>query len=56
MNDHDRFSQSSYGDPRYLSSASFEAPPAPPAKVLMDGYREAFEPQYAEKLRYNPVR
>ncbi|KAF4153769.1 hypothetical protein CNMCM6069_000331 [Aspergillus lentulus] len=55
MNDHDRFSQSSYGDPRYLSSASFEAPPAPPAKVLMDGYREAFEPQYAEKLRYNPL-
>jgi hypothetical protein len=56
MNDHDRFSQSSYGDPRYLSSASFEVPPAPPAKVLMDGYRETFEPQYAEKLRYNPVR
>jgi hypothetical protein len=53
MNDHDRFSQSSYGDPRYLSSASFEAPPA---KVLMNGYRETFEPQYAEKLRYNPVR
>ncbi|EAW24990.1 involucrin repeat protein [Aspergillus fischeri NRRL 181] len=55
MNDHDRFSQSSYGDPRYLSSASFEAPPAPPAKVLMNGYRETFEPQYAEKLRYNPL-
>ncbi|RHZ44441.1 involucrin repeat protein [Aspergillus thermomutatus] len=56
MNDHDRFSQSSYGDPRYLSSASYEAPPAaPPAKVLMDGYREALEPQYAEKLRYDPL-
>ncbi|RLL97127.1 hypothetical protein CFD26_101492 [Aspergillus turcosus] len=55
MNDHDRFSQSSYGDPRYLSSASYDAPQAPPARVLMDGYRETLEPQYAEKLRYNPL-
>ncbi|KAF7118832.1 hypothetical protein CNMCM5793_008461 [Aspergillus hiratsukae] len=55
MNDHDRFSQSSYGDPRYLSSASYDAPTAPPAKVLMDGYRETLEPQYAEKMRYNPL-
>ncbi|EAW10577.1 involucrin repeat protein [Aspergillus clavatus NRRL 1] len=55
MNDHDRFSQSSYGDPRYLSSTSFESPSAPPTRVLMDGYREALNPHNAEKSRYDPL-
>ncbi|KAL4949343.1 Up-regulated during septation-domain-containing protein [Aspergillus filifer] len=34
-----RSSQSSYGDPRHLSAASYGAPQPPPTKVLLDGYR-----------------
>ena len=34
-----RSSQSSYGDPRHFSAASYGAPQPPPTKVLLDGYR-----------------
>ncbi|PYH93013.1 involucrin repeat protein [Aspergillus ellipticus CBS 707.79] len=50
-----RSSQSSYGEPTRLATASYGAPQPPPTKVLMDGYRDAFDPQLAEKPRYNPL-
>lgn len=57
MNGHDiRSSLSSYGDARHLSAASLDAvPPQPPAKILLDGYQDALDPQNEEKSRYNPV-
>ncbi|KAI9933011.1 hypothetical protein ASPWEDRAFT_47389 [Aspergillus wentii DTO 134E9] len=50
-----RSSQSSYGDPRYLSQASFGAPPPPPAKALINGYRDDLDSQDGGKGRYNPL-
>ncbi|RMJ24742.1 Involucrin repeat protein, partial [Aspergillus sp. HF37] len=56
MNPHDpRSSLSSYGDPRYLSSASFEPSKPPPAKILLDGYRDALDPQNEQSSRFNPL-
>lgn len=52
-----RSSLSSYGDTRHLSAASFGGPaPQPPAKILLDGYHDALDPQNGGKARYNPVR
>jgi hypothetical protein len=57
MNTHDpRSSLSSYGDPRSLPSASFEPSKPPPAKILLDGYRDALDPQNEQNSRFNPVR
>ncbi|KGO38004.1 hypothetical protein PEXP_080200 [Penicillium expansum] len=53
-----RSSQSSYGDPRYLSTmTTSDAPaPVPPnGKTLVDGYRDALDPQHEERSRYNPL-
>lgn len=50
-----RSSQSSYGDPRHFSAASYGAPQPPPTKVLLDGYRDALGPHNAEKPPYDPV-
>ncbi|KAL4908236.1 hypothetical protein BDW74DRAFT_166038 [Aspergillus multicolor] len=50
-----RSSQSSYGDPRHFSAASYSAPQPPPTKVLLDGYREALGPHNAEKSLYSPL-
>lgn len=50
-----RSSQSSYGDPRHFSGASFGAPQPPPTKVLMDGYHGAPILKNVETPRYNPV-
>lgn len=50
-----RSSQSSYGDPRHFSAASYGAPQPPPTKVLLDGYRDVLGPQNAEKSPYDPV-
>ncbi|KAL4921740.1 Up-regulated during septation-domain-containing protein [Aspergillus aurantiobrunneus] len=49
-----RSSQSSYGDPRHFSTASYGAPQPPPTKVLLDGYRDALGPQNAENSPYDP--
>ncbi|KAJ0424440.1 Up-regulated during septation-domain-containing protein [Aspergillus carlsbadensis] len=51
-----RSSQSSYGDPRHFSAASYGGPQPPPTKVLLDGYRDALGPHNnnAEKSLYNP--
>lgn len=46
-------SRSSYEDTKYRSSVSFD-PPQPPARMLMDGYRDDLVPQ-EEKPRYNPL-
>ncbi|KNG85711.1 involucrin repeat protein [Aspergillus nomiae NRRL 13137] len=50
-----RSSQSSYGDPRHFSGASFGAPQPPPTKVLMDGYHGAPNLKNVETPRYNPL-
>ncbi|KAL4999707.1 Up-regulated during septation-domain-containing protein [Aspergillus recurvatus] len=50
-----RSSQSSYGDPRHFSDASYGAPQPPPTKVLLDGYRDALSPLNVEKSLYKPV-
>ena len=51
-----RSSQSSYGEPTpFAAAASYGAPQPPPSKVLMEGYRDALDPQPAEKPRYAPV-
>ncbi|PIG69370.1 involucrin repeat protein [Aspergillus arachidicola] len=50
-----RSSQSSYGDPRHFSGASFGAPQPPPTKVLMDGYHGAPILKNVETPRYNPL-
>ncbi|KAJ5449046.1 hypothetical protein N7445_003867 [Penicillium cf. griseofulvum] len=58
MNTSMRSSQSSYGDPRYLSTmtASDAPAPVPPhGKSLVDGYRDALDPQHEERSRYNPL-
>lgn len=57
MNGNDvRSSLSSYGDTRHLSAVSLDAvPPQPPAKILLDGYQGALDPQHEEKSRCNPV-
>ncbi|OQE24516.1 hypothetical protein PENSTE_c007G03623 [Penicillium steckii] len=49
-----RSSQSSYGDPRYLSTATVSDAHAPLGKSLVDGYRDAVDPQH-EGSRYNPL-
>ncbi|KAJ5756216.1 hypothetical protein N7533_005759 [Penicillium manginii] len=51
-----RSSQSSYGDPRYLSTATISDANAPIGKSLVDGYRDAVHPQHDDRSRYNPVR
>ncbi|KAJ5089563.1 hypothetical protein N7532_008247 [Penicillium argentinense] len=51
-----RSSQSSYGDPRYLSTATASDVHAPVGKSLVDGYRDAVDPQHEDRSRYNPVR
>ncbi|PWY87363.1 involucrin repeat protein [Aspergillus sclerotioniger CBS 115572] len=51
-----RSSQSSYGEPTpFAAAASYGAPQPPPTKVLMEGYRDALDPQPAEKPRYAPI-
>ncbi|KAJ5679359.1 hypothetical protein N7462_007603 [Penicillium macrosclerotiorum] len=50
-----RSSQSSYGDPRYLSAATVSDVHAPLAKSLVDGYRDAVNPQYEDRSQYNPL-
>ncbi|CAP97874.1 Pc22g05860 [Penicillium rubens Wisconsin 54-1255] len=58
MNISMRSSLSSYGDPRYLSTmtASDAPAPVPPhGKTLVDGYRDAMDPQHEERSRYNPL-
>ncbi|KAJ6016258.1 hypothetical protein N7540_010849 [Penicillium herquei] len=51
-----RSSQSSYGDPRYLSTATVSDVhvPSPLGKTLVDGYRDAANPQ-EDRARYNPL-
>ncbi|KAJ5596627.1 hypothetical protein N7450_003085 [Penicillium hetheringtonii] len=49
-----RSSQSSYGDPRYLSTATVSDVHAPLGKSLVDGYRDTVDPQH-EGSRYNPL-
>ncbi|KAF3389225.1 hypothetical protein F1880_004085 [Penicillium rolfsii] len=48
-----RSSHSSYGDPRYLSTATVSDVHGPPAKSLVDGYRDALHPE-EDHPRYNP--
>ncbi|KAJ5168329.1 uncharacterized protein N7482_003923 [Penicillium canariense] len=50
-----RSSQSSYGDPRYLSTATVSDIHIPHAKSLVDGYRDAVDPQHEDRSRYNPL-
>ncbi|KAJ5983499.1 hypothetical protein N7481_005598 [Penicillium waksmanii] len=50
-----RSSQSSYGDPRYLSTATISDANAPIGKSLVDGYRDAVHPQHDDRSRYNPL-
>ncbi|KAJ5149666.1 hypothetical protein N7448_001244 [Penicillium atrosanguineum] len=56
-----RSSQSSYGDPRYLSTQTVsdvqapQAPIAPLGKTLVDGYRDAVDSQHEDRSRYNPL-
>ncbi|OJJ59517.1 hypothetical protein ASPSYDRAFT_873349 [Aspergillus sydowii CBS 593.65] len=50
-----RSSQSSYGDPRHFSAASYGTPQPPPTKVLLDGYRDALGPNKTEKSPYDPM-
>ncbi|KAL4976657.1 Up-regulated during septation-domain-containing protein [Aspergillus desertorum] len=50
-----RSSQSSYGDPRHFSAASYGATQPPPTKVLLDGYRDAIGPLNAEKSLFHPL-
>ncbi|KAF7592668.1 hypothetical protein BBP40_012631 [Aspergillus hancockii] len=50
-----RSSQSSYGDPRHFSGASFGAPQPPSTKVLMEGYRGAPDLKNVETPRFNPL-
>lgn len=50
-----RSSQSSYGDPRYLSTATISDANAPIGKSLVDGYRDAVDPQHDDRSRYNPL-
>ncbi|KAJ5107950.1 hypothetical protein N7456_004625 [Penicillium angulare] len=51
-----RSSQSSYGDPRYLSTATVSDVhnPSPLGKSLVEGYRDAVSPQSEDRARYNP--
>lgn len=51
-----RSSQSSYGDPRYLSTATVSDVHAPQGKGLVDGYRDAIDHQHSDRSRFNPVR
>ncbi|KAJ5138709.1 uncharacterized protein N7515_003557 [Penicillium bovifimosum] len=56
MNISMRSSQSSYGDPRYLSTMTVSDAPAPPhGKTLVDGYRDGLDPQHDDRSRYNPL-
>lgn len=55
MNGFDHSSLSSYGEPRHYSAASVDPPKPPPAKILLDGYRNALDPQNEKSSRYNPV-
>ncbi|KAJ5169492.1 uncharacterized protein N7500_002275 [Penicillium coprophilum] len=58
MNISMRSSQSSYGDPRYLSTMTASDAPAlvpPHGKTLVDGYRDDLDPQHEERSRYNPL-
>ena len=50
-----RSSESSYGDPRYLSTATVSDvhAPSPLGKSLVDGYRDAVGTE--DQARYNPV-
>ncbi|KAJ5810150.1 uncharacterized protein N7503_002368 [Penicillium pulvis] len=52
-----RSSESSYGDPRYLSTATVSDVhvPSPLGKSLVDGYRDAANPQNEDRARYNPL-
>ncbi|KAJ5815067.1 hypothetical protein N7474_006844 [Penicillium riverlandense] len=51
-----RSSKSSYGDPRYLSTVTAsDGQPPPLAKALVDGYRDALNPQNGDRSRYNPL-
>ncbi|KAJ6004524.1 hypothetical protein N7499_000593 [Penicillium canescens] len=51
-----RDSQSSYGDPRYLSTMTASDAPAPlHGRSLVDGYRDALDPQHDDRSRYNPL-
>ncbi|KAJ5297567.1 hypothetical protein N7508_007816 [Penicillium antarcticum] len=51
-----RDSQSSYGDPRYLSTMTASDAPAPVhGTSLVDGYRDALDPQHDDRSRYNPL-
>ncbi|KAJ5631347.1 uncharacterized protein N7484_011447 [Penicillium longicatenatum] len=52
-----RSSESSYGDPRYLSTATVSDvhAPSPLGKTLVDGYRDAANPQNEDRARYNPL-
>ncbi|KAJ5086574.1 hypothetical protein NUU61_007881 [Penicillium alfredii] len=50
-----RSSQSSYGDPRYLSTVTASDGPSPLSKTLVDGYRDALDPQPEDRSRFNPA-
>lgn len=50
-----RSSQSSYGDPKYMSSISVAGVVPPPSRVLVDGYRSGVDSIRDESPRYNPV-
>ncbi|KAJ6084072.1 hypothetical protein N7486_010872 [Penicillium sp. IBT 16267x] len=52
-----RSSESSYGDPRYLSTATVSDVhvPSPLGKTLVDGYRDAANTQNEDRARYNPL-
>ncbi|KAJ5225787.1 hypothetical protein N7468_007012 [Penicillium chermesinum] len=54
MNISMRSSQSSYGDPRYLSNISDIQPPGPLGKSLVNGYRDVVD-THSEESRYNPL-
>ncbi|KAJ5972240.1 uncharacterized protein N7479_002158 [Penicillium vulpinum] len=58
MNISMRSSQSSYGDPGYpsaMTAPDAPAPVPPHGKTLVDGYRDALDPQHEERPRYNPL-
>ncbi|KKZ60809.1 hypothetical protein EMCG_04495 [[Emmonsia] crescens] len=50
-----RSSQSSYGDPKYISSISVAGVVPPPSRVLVDGYRNGVDSIRDESPRYNPL-
>ena len=55
MNASLRSSRSSYGDPRYLSTATLSDPHGPPSQSVAAGYRDEVH-LHNDQAQYEPVR